>query len=48
MLGFHAIGDPSQPFAFNDGEIAEADWFTRAEVRSALEAGIGPLRPTHG
>ncbi|MEX3759193.1 NAD(+) diphosphatase [Mycobacteroides abscessus] len=39
MLGFHAIGDPSQPFAFNDGEIAEADWFTRAEVRSALEAG---------
>lgn len=39
MLGFHAIGDPSQPFSFNDGEIAEADWFTRDEVRAALELG---------
>ncbi|GAA2402062.1 NAD(+) diphosphatase [Mycolicibacterium llatzerense] len=39
MVGFHAIGDPEQPFAFNDGEIAEADWFTRAEVREALEHG---------
>ena len=24
MVGFHAIGDPEQEFAFNDGEIAEA------------------------
>jgi NAD+ diphosphatase len=39
MLGFHAVGDPSQPFSFNDGEIAEAEWFTRDEVRAALEAG---------
>ncbi len=39
MIGFHAIGDPDQPFAFNDGEIVEADWFTRAEVRTALEHG---------
>ncbi|OHT88979.1 NAD(+) diphosphatase [Mycobacteroides saopaulense] len=39
MLGFHAIGDPSQLFSFNDGEIAEADWFTRDEVRAALELG---------
>ncbi|MEZ0053101.1 NAD+ diphosphatase [Mycobacterium sp. MAA66] len=39
MVGFHAIGDPEQPFAFNDGEIAEAEWFTRAEVREALEHG---------
>lgn len=39
MLGFHAIADPSQPLAFNDGEIAEAEWFTRDEVREALEAG---------
>ena len=37
MVGFHAIGDPEQEFAFNDGEIAEAAWFTRAEVRAALE-----------
>ncbi|MCV7066729.1 NAD(+) diphosphatase [Mycolicibacterium farcinogenes] len=39
MVGFHAIGDPEQPFSFNDGEIAEADWFTRAEVREALDQG---------
>lgn len=39
MVGFHAIGDPEQPFSFNDGEIAEAGWFTRAEVRDALEHG---------
>ncbi len=39
MVGFHALGDPEQPFAFNDGEIVEAEWFTRAEVRTALEHG---------
>jgi NAD+ diphosphatase len=39
MVGFHAVGDPDQEFRFSDGEIAEADWFTRAEVRAALEAG---------
>jgi NAD+ diphosphatase len=39
MVGFHAIGDPGQPFAFNDGEIAEAAWFTRDEIRRALGQG---------
>ncbi len=39
MVGFHALGDPEQPFSFNDGEIAEAAWFTRAEIRAALTAG---------
>jgi NAD+ diphosphatase len=39
MVGFHAIGDPDQDFSFNDGEIAEAAWFTRAEVRAALALG---------
>ncbi|QLL08626.1 NAD(+) diphosphatase [Mycobacterium vicinigordonae] len=39
MVGFHAVGDPDEPFAFNDGEIAEAAWFTRDEVRAALDAG---------
>jgi NAD+ diphosphatase len=38
-LGFHAIGDPDEEFAFHDGEIAEAEWFTRAQVREALEKG---------
>ncbi|MFD6351482.1 NAD(+) diphosphatase [Nocardia tengchongensis] len=39
MLGFAAVGDPDQPLAFHDGEIAEAFWFTKAEVREALAAG---------
>jgi NAD+ diphosphatase len=39
MIGFHAIGDPEQEFSFNDGEIAEAKWFTRTEIRRALEHG---------
>ncbi|GAA5087307.1 NAD(+) diphosphatase [Nocardia iowensis] len=39
MLGFAAVGDPAQPLVFSDGEIAEAHWFTRAEVREALAVG---------
>ncbi|WP_241011104.1 NAD(+) diphosphatase [Mycobacterium camsae] len=39
MVGFHALGDPDEPFSFNDGEIAEAAWFTRGEIRAALDAG---------
>ncbi len=39
MVGFHAVGNPTEEFAFNDGEIAEAQWFTRDEVRAALDAG---------
>jgi NAD+ diphosphatase len=39
MVGFHAVGDPGQGFCFNDGEIAEAAWFTRDEVRAALAVG---------
>jgi len=39
MVGFHAIADPDEPFSFNDGEIAEAAWFTRDEIREALSQG---------
>ncbi|OBH01209.1 NADH pyrophosphatase [Mycobacterium sp. E2699] len=39
MVGFHAVADPDEGFSFNDGEIAEASWFTRDEVRAALDAG---------
>ncbi len=39
MVGFHAIADADQEFSFNDGEIAEAHWFTRNEVRAALAVG---------
>ncbi|MGY1942637.1 NAD(+) diphosphatase [Nocardia asiatica] len=39
MLGFAAVADPEQPLVFSDGEIAEANWFTRAQVREALAVG---------
>jgi NAD+ diphosphatase len=39
MVGFHALADPEQEFAYNDGEIAEAAWFTRDEIRAALAEG---------
>ncbi len=39
MVGFHAVADPGQEFSFHDGEIAEARWFTRDQVRAALAAG---------
>jgi len=39
MVGFHAVADPKEEFSFNDGEIAEAAWFTRDEVRAALDVG---------
>ncbi|WP_227983841.1 NAD(+) diphosphatase [Nocardia spumae] len=39
MLGFAAVADPAAPLFFSDGEIAEAHWFTRDEVRTALAAG---------
>lgn len=39
MIGFSAVGDPGAALTFADGEIAEAHWFTRQEVRTALERG---------
>lgn len=39
MVGFEALADPEEPFAFRDGEIAEAAWFTRDEVCEALAHG---------
>ncbi|RJQ69118.1 NAD(+) diphosphatase [Pseudonocardiaceae bacterium YIM PH 21723] len=38
MLGFAAKADPAAELNFADGEIAEARWFHRDEVRAALEA----------
>jgi NAD+ diphosphatase len=38
MLGFAASADPAQPVRMADGEIEEAHWVPRAEVREALEA----------
>ncbi|MCV7383799.1 NAD(+) diphosphatase [Mycolicibacter longobardus] len=39
MVGFHAVADRGQEFVFSDGEITEAAWFTRDEVRAAMAAG---------
>lgn len=39
MLGFTARADREAALEFRDGEIAEARWFSRLQVREALEAG---------
>ncbi|MFE3290981.1 NAD(+) diphosphatase [Rhodococcus sp. NPDC059234] len=39
MIGFSAVADPASPLTFADGEIVEAHWFGRDEVRAALAAG---------
>ncbi|MCE5291733.1 MAG: NAD(+) diphosphatase [Nocardiaceae bacterium] len=39
MLGFTALGDPQQALEYRDGEIAEARWFTRDDIRRARELG---------
>jgi NAD+ diphosphatase len=38
MLGFHAYADPDDQITTDPTEIADARWFTRAEIRAA-EAG---------
>ncbi len=39
MLGFVAVADIDAPLAPADGEIAEARWVSREELRSALTLG---------
>jgi NAD+ diphosphatase len=39
MVGFHALADREAPLVPADGEIAEAKWVTRAQVRAALGRG---------
>lgn len=39
MCGFAAIADPDEPLRFLDGEIGDAVWFHRDEVRDALTRG---------
>lgn len=36
MMAFEATADPAQPLRYTDGEIADARWFTRAEVAAAV------------
>ncbi|MCE0768283.1 NAD(+) diphosphatase [Pseudonocardia kujensis] len=37
MVGFQAVADPDQPLRPADGEIEEAIWVTREELRAAME-----------
>ncbi len=50
MLGFHAFGDPDDQLNPDPEEIADARWFTRAEVRAAEagdpDAGFGVAMPS--
>jgi NAD+ diphosphatase len=50
MLGFHALGDPDDQLNPDPNEIADARWFTRAEVRAAEardpDAGFGVAMPS--
>jgi NAD+ diphosphatase len=39
MVGFHALADRGAPLVPADGEIAEAKWVSRAELRDALGRG---------
>jgi NAD+ diphosphatase len=47
MVAFHAVADPDAPLTPADGEIAEAMWVTRTQLRAALAegdwGGEGPL-----
>lgn len=36
MVGFHAAADPDAPLVLADGEIEDAKWITRAQLKSAL------------
>ncbi|GAA1306858.1 NAD(+) diphosphatase [Saccharothrix xinjiangensis] len=43
MVGFEAVADPTEPLRLADGEIAQAKWVDRADVRRALaEPGSVP------
>jgi NAD+ diphosphatase len=50
MLGFHAIADPDEQINADQTEIADARWFTRAEIRLAATgdpaAGFGIANPS--
>jgi NAD+ diphosphatase len=37
MIGFEAVADPGEPLRPADGEIAEAKWVSRGDVRKAIE-----------
>jgi NAD+ diphosphatase len=46
MLGFQATAKGGQRIAVDEEEIGEARWFTRAELRAAIDAGELGVAPT--
>ncbi len=46
MLGFQATAKGGQRIAVDEEEIGEARWFTRAELRAAIDAGDLGIAPT--
>jgi NAD+ diphosphatase len=46
MLGFQAVAKGGQEIVVDKEEIAEACWFSRAELRAAVDAGSVQLAPT--
>jgi NAD+ diphosphatase len=46
MLGFRSVAAGGQTITVDTEEIAEARWFTRAELRAALDAGELGVAPT--
>jgi NAD+ diphosphatase len=46
MLGFKAMAAAGQSIVVDEEEIGEARWFTRAEMRAAIDAGELGLAPT--
>lgn len=46
MLGYRAAAAGGQTIVVDEEEIAEARWFTRSELRAALDAGELAIAPT--
>ena len=46
MLGFQAMAKGGQRIAVDEEEIGEARWFSRAELRAAIDAGELGVAPT--
>jgi NAD+ diphosphatase len=46
MLGFQSVAPGGQEIVVDEEEIAEARWFTRAELRAAIDSGELSIAPT--
>jgi NAD+ diphosphatase len=46
MLGFQATAKGGQQISVDEEEIGEARWFTRAELRAAIDTGELGVAPT--